>query len=442
MRTTIAEYSHHSMNSLWSPHHRVLIERTLWIHVMEQQARLGVPIPRKAISSYKDVLFDGDLDQISEIERKTKHDLRARLEHFNDQAGYCYAHLGLTSCDITDNATLIQIKGGLESIRRQVLETFDLLAGHIQATRDTVCVARTHNQPAQFTLLGKRFATIADELFMADGALLLAINALPFRGMVGAVGTAEDLRCLLGEGGVDQLNSALREKLRFQTYYHSTGQVYHRSDDLPWVSALKQVAAVAANLARLIRLESSSGRMWEHFEDGQVGSSAMPHKKNPINSERICGLQTVVYGFANMIETASWQQWYEGDVSDSITRRIAIPGVFQATDAILRSMVWVLRNLEISRAAVEEDVTDQWHNLKTSELLSTAIAQGHDRDNAYRVIREWASGGHPVNKLDETGLSMETVTDVLESEPQLHEAQAQIQRVLNMIEEVRSHALG
>lgn len=437
MRTRIDDYASIEMRTVWSPEYRIRMERELWVLVMELQANLGVLIPEEAIETYREIAEAGlppnVLRQIGTVEETTKHDLQARLAFFNRQAGHSYAHWGLTSCDITENATLLQIRNSLEWLMGQVRRVLTLLAGHIEATRDVVVAARTHNQPAQATLLGKRFATVADELLSALGTVEFAYSSLPCRGLTGAVGTAQDLVTLVGgQAEFQNLNADFIEGLGFKARKSSQGQIYSRSEDLLYTAAVQHVVAGCVNLARMVRLESAYPRMWENFDDGQVGSSAMPHKRNPIRSERICGLGMVLQGYATMITSTAGQQWYEGDVSDSVTRRVALPGLFMTADAVLDNTAQLLQGLDLSKDAYEAETTQWQRALRTGDVLSAALLAGADRSDAYRAIQD--------ERIDGTGLTEQQVLKIMDKPFELPEAQAQIDEVLQLIKEANDRA--
>lgn len=437
MRTRIDEYATEGINAIWSPEHRIRLERDLWVLVMELQQNAGVPIPEEAIKDYVAIaraLPTNVLQQIAIIEQVTNHDLQARLSFFNKQAGHTYAHWGLTSCDITENATLLQVRHSIEYLMPQIRWVLSLLATHIEATRDIVCVARTHNQPAQATLLGKRFATVASELLSGLGTLDFANSAMPCRGLTGAVGTGQDLVTLLGsQETYARLNDAFVAELGFRVHNISQGQIYSRSEDLMWIAALQHIVAACVNLARMVRLESAEPRMWESFEDGQVGSSAMPHKRNPIRSERICGLGTVLQGYQTMLTSLAGQQWYEGDVSDSVTRRVALPGIFQTVDAVLDNTAHLLQDLDLSRDAYEAE-TEEWRRaLRTGDVLSAALRNGANRDEVYRAVQDSRPFPPP-------GLTEEETYKIQRRPFELPEAQVQIDEVLAVIEEATSVA--
>jgi adenylosuccinate lyase len=431
VRYSINAYCSKGMNEVWSPTHRVKVERHLWVLVMELQQKCGVEIPTEAIADYRRVCGDGDLNRICEIELETRHDLRARLQHFNEQAGHNYAHWGLTSCDITDNATQLQIRQAIGLLYGRVVDVLDLLRSHIEATRDTVAAARTHGQLAQVTLLGKRFATVADELLSALSAVKMCYNSMPCRGLVGAIGTAQDLVQLVGAENYQNLQAWFVDALEFDVRSSSLGQVYPRSDDSVLCSAVAALAAAPANLARLVRLEASHGRMWERFTDTQIGSSAMPHKCNPVTAERINGLVRVSQGYNAMIASTSGEQWWEGDVSDSVTRRIGLPGLFKAVDAVLLETNILLTGLDLDRSAYVAEVHDNLTDLNTGRVLSAALLAGADRDEAYEALRDnrvMALQGDD----SRLGLTRQQILDAA-YELELPAADAQIDEVLEVI---------
>lgn len=432
MRTQISDYASGAMVQVWSPDQRIYIERNLWILIMSLQQQAGVNIPVEAIEDYERIVEDINLVQIAEIEQKTGHDLRARLVAFNELAGHSYAHWGLTSCDVTDNATQVQIKLGLDLLRGKCFTVLRLLADHIRATRDVVCVARTHNLPAQATLLGKKFATVADEFLCGMADLTQAVEAMACRGLVGAVGTGQDLLDLLdGDlGKLERMNETFVRELGFSGQFLSVGQVYHRSEDAVLASTLCQLAAAPTNLARMVRLETGDGRMWEHFDDGQTGSSAMPHKRNSILSERICGLAPVIRGFSSMIQETSGATWYEGDVSDSVTRRVGLSGLFFAADAVLSNTVRLLEKLEIDKQAYADDLAENTFSISTGRILTDAIRRGVSRDYAYEVLQNYTDW---VNLSSRLGITRSQLVNLMERVP-LPEATRQIDQILDIID--------
>lgn len=444
MRNSIQQYASPEMRHIWSPEFRVLVEREIWILVMQLQVEAGVDIPKEAILDYIRVSDMIDLDRIREIEKETKHDLRARLVHFNEVAGHTYAHYGLTSCDITDNAVMDLVREAADHLDTQAQTLLSRLRDHIEASADLVCVARTHNQPAQLTTVGKRFATVADELLACLGRLQFERKAIACRGLVGAVGTGMDLAALLGSPENFRLvNLEFAQRFGYNCMMGSTGQTYHRSEDTAVAAAALSLTAACANLARMVRLETGYGRMWEIQTDGQVGSSAMPHKRNSITAERINGLANVAKGYYGMLSSSMGETWLEGDVSDSVVRRVALPGLFCAVDATLSNTIDLLKRLDLSKDAYRRDISEWGFAVRSGEVLAAAVKNGASRDEAYEHIRAWAVASRDLGKdpwssdpdmqFEVPGLTRAQVFEICDNEPDLTPIQDQIDLVLEVI---------
>lgn len=439
MRNSIMQYASEEMRFIWSPENRVITEREIWIKVMQLQAEAGVDIPASAISDYIRVSDQADLGRIQEIEQETKHDLRARLMHFNEQAGHTYAHYGLTSCDITDNATQDLVRDSVIHLNGECLVLLSVLRDHIEASSDIRCVARTHNRPAQLTTVGKRFATVADELLSGLGRMQFEQNAASCRGLVGAVGTGADLASLLG--GADffsDLNIRYASEMGYNCLAGSVGQVAHRSEDATLAGAALALSPACANLARMVRLETGYGRMWETQTEEQVGSSAMPHKRNSITAERINGLVNVAKSYYAMLTTTVGETWLEGDVSDSVTRRVALPGLFCALDAVLSNSIELLHKLDLSKDAYEEEVIEHGPEMASGGIMTEALRRGAARDEVYQTVKHWLASGRTIPTPPIPGLSDGEVLTALQIDPDLTTIQDQIGAVLGVID----NALG
>ena len=389
-------YASSAMRRIWSREEKVRRERLLWIEVMKAQSRHGVDISKDQIARYEQQVEKVDLQAIDERERILKHDVKARIEEFNHLAGLELVHLGLTSRDLTENVELVQIRDALKVVQSQAIGVLKTLAKKIDLYRNLVVVGRSHNVPAQLTTLGKRFATIADELLFALERLDSLIERLPLRGLRGPVGTTQDLHDLVGEGAV-KVESEIAESLNFKRVLDSTGQVYPRSIDFEVLSTLVQLSAAPANLAILVRLMSGAGLLSEGFKVGQVGSSAMPHKINARSSERINGLAVVLKGYLSMASEMSGDQWNEGDVSCSVVRRVALPDAFFAIDGILQTASTVISELEIFHETIAREVEEQLPFTSTTRLLMEAVKRGMGRENAHRLIQK-----HSLSALERT----------------------------------------
>src|SRR3954470_8682728 len=297
-----ARYASPDLAGIWSPEHKIVLERQLWIAVMKAQKDLGIAIPDGVVEAYEAVVDQVDLASIAARERVTRHDVKARIEEFCALAGHEHIHKGMTSRDLTENVEQLQIRMSLEHVRDRTVAVLARPARRAPAPAALVLTGRSHNVAAQATTLGKRFATAADELLVAYARLEDLRGRYPLRGIKGPVGTAQDMLDLLGgdAGKLARLEERVAAHLGFGGVFTSVGQVYPRSLDFDVLTALVQLGAAPSSLAMTIRLMAGAELATEGFKPGQVGSSAMPHKMNSRSAERINGLMVVLRGNASM----------------------------------------------------------------------------------------------------------------------------------------------
>jgi adenylosuccinate lyase len=385
-------YASEPMVELWSPERKVRLERELWVAVMAAQRDLGVDIPAEAIDDYRAVIDTVDLDSIEARERVSRHDVKARVEEFSALAGHEYAHMGMTSRDLTENVEQLQVRRALELVRDRMVTTLARLAERAAELATLVVAGRTHNVAAQATTLGKRFANAGEELLQAYHRVEDLLARYPLRGIKGPVGTQQDQRDLLGGDPalVDRLEQAVLAHLGFTGSLTNVGQVYPRSLDLDVVAALVQATAGPASLATSIRLMAGHELVTEGFAAGQVGSSAMPHKMNTRSSERVNGLAVVVRGYLSMVSELSGDQWNEGDVSCSVVRRVALPGAFLATDGLFETILAVLDGFGAYPAVAARELDRYLPFLATTKVMLAAVRRGVGREQAHEAIKQHA----------------------------------------------------
>ncbi|MBV9592635.1 MAG: adenylosuccinate lyase [Actinobacteria bacterium] len=389
-----ARYASTELAALWSPAHKIVLERQLWVAVLRAQQELGVGVPDGAIDAYQSIVDRGveavDLDSIAERERVTRHDVKARIEEFADLAGYEHIHKGMTSRDLTENVEQLQVRRSLTIVRHKCVALLAALARRAAEYDSLVMAGRSHNVAAQATTLGKRFATAADELLVALARLDDLIDRYPLRGIKGPVGTAQDMLDLL-DGDVEKLAELERRAaahLGFEHVLTSVGQVYPRSLDYDVVSALVQLAAAPSSLATTIRLMAGNELVTEGFRPGQVGSSAMPHKMNTRSAERVNGFAVILRGYASMVGELAGAQWNEGDVSCSVVRRVALPDAFFTMDGLLETMLTVLDEFGAFPAVIARELDRYLPFLATTKVLMAAVRAGAGRETAYEVIKQ------------------------------------------------------
>ena len=387
-----SRYASSELVELWSPAHKVVLERQLWIAVLKAQRELGVDVPDGVVEAYEAVVDNVDLSSIEARERVTRHDVKARIEEFSALAGHEHIHKGMTSRDLTENVEQLQIRNSLDLVHDRMVAAVTRLGRMAAEHASLAIVGRSHNVPAQVTTLGKRWATAGDELLVALARVEDLLRRYPLRGISGPMGTAQDQLDLLG-GDPDRLailQHAVARHLGFHETLGSTGQIYPRSLDLDVVSALVQAAAAPSSLATTIRLMSGHELVTEGFAAGQVGSSAMPHKMNARTSERISGLAVILSGHLTMVSGISGHQWNEGDVSDSVVRRVALPGAFFAIDGLYQACLTVLDEMAPFPAVIERELARELPFLATTKLLMAAVRAGVGREQAHEVIKEHA----------------------------------------------------
>ncbi|CAM2926536.1 adenylosuccinate lyase [Skermania piniformis] len=377
---------------MWSPEHKVVLERRLWLEVLRAQAELGVAVPDGVIADYERVLGAVDLASIAARERVTRHDVKARIEEFNALAGHEHVHKGMTSRDLTENIEQLQILESLRYVHAHGVAVAARLAERAVEYSATVLTGRSHNVAAQATTLGKRFASVADELLVALTRLAELIERYPLRGIKGPMGTGQDMLDLFDgdPAKVAELERRVATHLGFAQVLTSVGQIYPRSLDHDVVSALVQLGAAPSSFAHTIRLMAGHELVTEGFQPGQVGSSAMPHKMNTRSCERVNGLQVVLRGYAGMAAELAGAQWNEGDVFCSVVRRVALPDAFFAIDGMLETFLTVLAEFGAYPAVIARELDRYLPFLATTRILLAAVRAGVGREVSHEVIKEHA----------------------------------------------------
>ncbi len=386
-----SRYASPAMVELWSTEGKVVLERRLWLAVLRAQRELGVEVPDGVVEAYEAVVDRVDLHSIAARERVTRHDVKARIEEFSALAGHEHIHKAMTSRDLTENVEQLQVRDALVLVRCRMVTALARLAERASEHAELVMTGRSHNVPAQATTLGKRFANAGQELLVALGRVDDLLARYPLRGIKGPVGTQQDMLDLLGSPeAVDRLEASVAAHLGFEHTLTNVGQVYPRSLDLEVVSALVQVAAGPATLATTLRLMAGQELVTEGFKPGQVGSSAMPHKMNSRSCERVCGFAAILAGHLTMVGHLAGGQWNEGDVSDSVVRRVALPDAFYAIDGLFETFLTVLEEFGAYPAVIARELDRYLPFLATTKVLMAAVRAGVGRETAHEAIKEHA----------------------------------------------------
>lgn len=380
------------MVAIWSPESKVIAERRFWVAVLRAQQAAGVEIAPSVITDYEAVIETVDLGSIEARERVTKHDVKARIEEFCALAGHEHIHKGMTSRDLTENVEQLQVREALECVQVKaaaaLLRLGELAADH----RDLAIAGRSHNVAAQVTTVGKRAASVAEEMMIALERLDDLVGRSRLRGLKGPVGTQQDMLDLVDDNPdrVAAIEHDVAAHLGFTATFDSVGQVYPRSMDFDVISALVQLASGPANLAKTVRLMAGHELATEGFLPGQVGSTAMPHKMNARSSERIGGLLAILRGHLAMVGALIGDQWNEGDVSCSVVRRVALPDAFYAIDGLLETFLAVLNGFGAHPAVIDRELRRYLPFLATTKVLVAAVKAGAGREVAHEIIKEHA----------------------------------------------------
>jgi len=380
------------MLEMWSPDTRHGLWRRLWLALAEAERELGIPIPDEAIRQMRANLDKIDFKAVAAYEKRFRHDVMAHVHAFADVAPAAkpFIHLGATSAYVTDNADLILMRRGLNLLRDRLLEVLRSLAAFAERWRDQPTLGYTHLQPAQLTTVGKRATLWMQDLVLDIEDIDYRRRTLPFRGVKGTTGTQATFLELF-EGNhekVRRLDQMVTEKMSFPAPLPVTGQTYSRKLDAKVLSVVAGIATSAAKFSGDIRMLQAFGEMEEPFESEQIGSSAMAYKRNPMRSERIASLAR----FVNSLETNANQthavQYFERTLDDSANRRLVIPEMFLAADAILVLMANIASGLEVHPAVIERRVGVELPFMATEQLIVRAVKAGGDRQVVHETIRK------------------------------------------------------
>jgi adenylosuccinate lyase len=379
------------MQSLWGERRRIGLWRRLWLALMEAQRDLGLEIPAEAIAQLRAHLDDVDLAKVADHEKRLRHDVMAHIHALGDQApaARAFLHLGATSAYVTDNTDLILMREGLGILVGRLAAVLVALGKLARRYRALPCLAYTHFQPAQLTTVGKRVTLWMQDLALDAEELLHRIETLQFRGVKGTTGTQASFLELFNddEAKVRELDTRVSAKMGFTRVFAVTGQTYSRKQDAQVMAALAGIGASTAKFATDLRLLQHEGELLEPFESEQVGSSAMPYKRNPMRAERMTGLARFVIELAGNAWHTAAEQWLERTLDDSANRRLVIPEGFLATDAILVLATNVAAGLEVRETVIHRHVAETLPFLATERLLMRGVKAGGDRQRLHEVIR-------------------------------------------------------
>lgn len=383
------------MQAIFSPRRRFGLWRRLWLALAEAEQELGLPITEEQITQIRSHLdpTDAEFDRAAEHEKRLRHDVMAHVHTLGESAPAArpVIHLGATSQFVNCNAELIQLRDALGLVCVKTARIIDALADFAKTHRDTPCLAFTHYQPAQPITLGKRAAVWAYDLALCLERIESTRDNLRLRGVKGATGAQASFLSLF-EGDADKverLDRLVVEKMGFDPArrFLLTGQTYPRVFDAFVLSELGALAAVVHKICNDLRLLSNHKEIDEPFGDSQIGSSAMPFKRNPMRCERATGLCRFVMSMTQNAYNTAAAQWLERTLDDSANRRLSIPEPFLALDGALDLMHNVSAGLVVHEAAVRANLIAELPFLAAENLMMAAVKLGRDRQEVHEAIR-------------------------------------------------------
>jgi len=398
----IGRYASSQMSEIWSPQRKFSTWRRLWVALAEAEAELGLPITAAQIEQLRQHVDDIDFEAAARYERRLRHDVMAHVHTYGDACPEARAiiHLGATSCFVTDNADLLLLRESLELVRARTVAVIDRLATFARNYRNLPCLAFTHFQPAQPTTVGKRACLWAYDLSLDLAEMEHRLDSLKAHGSKGTTGTQASFLELFhaDHAKVRRLEELICRKMGFQQSYAVTGQTYPRKIDSQVLDVLSGIAQSAHKMATDLRLLAHRKEVEEPFEAEQVGSSAMPYKRNPMRCERICSLGRFVMSLPSSAAATAAVQWLERTLDDSANRRLVLPQACLAIDAVLLLCQNVASGLVVYPRVIAAHLAAELPFMATENILMAAVAAGGDRQDLHERIRRHSQAAAAVVK--------------------------------------------
>ena len=385
-------YASREMQYLFSPDKKFTTWRRLWIALARAEKALGLPISDEQIAEMEAHRDDINYDVAVAREKEVRHDVMAHVYAYGVQCPKAAGiiHLGATSCYVGDNTDIIIMKEALELVRKKLINVIALLAKFADSYKALPCLAYTHLQPAQLTTVGKRATLWINELYDDLCEVEHRISSLKLLGSKGTTGTqASFVELFDGDGEkIDRLESMIAEDMGFSACVPVSGQTYSRKTDYFVLSTLCGIAQTASKFANDLRILQSFKEMEEPFEKHQIGSSAMPYKRNPMRAERITALARYVMNDSLNPAFTAATQWFERTLDDSANRRIAVSEAFLGTDAILNLLLNVCDGLVVYPKVITARVMRELPFMATENIMMHAVKKGGDRQQLHEKLRE------------------------------------------------------
>src|SRR5438105_12399343 len=396
----VTRYASREMAELWGPQRKFSTWRRLWVALAEAEHELGLVkddgvtprITKAQLEALRAHVDDIDFARAETLEKQLRHDVMAHIRTYGEActSAQDIIHLGATSCYATDNTDLILMREGLSLLRDRLVGVIEALARFAHQWRNLATVGFTHFQPAQLTTVGKRAALWCYDFVLDLHELEHRLHTLRFRGAKGTTGTQASFLALFrgDQEKVKRLDQLVARKMGFEAVFPVTGQTYTRKLDSQVLDALSGIGQSAHKFGTDLRLLAHRQEIDEPFEAEQVGSSAMAYKRNPMRSERMCGLARFLTSLAVSAAQTAATQWLERTLDDSANRRLTLPQAFLAADAVLRLALNITNGLKVNPEVIARHVEREFPMMATEEILMQAVARGGDRQQLHERIRQ------------------------------------------------------
>ena len=441
-------YASKEMNQLWSNNEKYSTWRKLWVALAETEKELGLDITEEQIEEMRQNVNNIDYDIVAKREKECRHDVMAHVYEFGTKCPKAkpIIHLGATSCYVTDNTDIIIMRKSLGLIKQKLILVIDNLRKFADTYKGVPCLGYTHFQPAQLTTVGKRATLWIQDLLEDLNELEFVEANLKLLGCKGTTGTEESfMKLFKDEEKVKQIDKKITQKMGFNKAFAVSGQTYTRKVDSRVLNVLAGIAESCSKFANDMRLLQHEKELEEPFEKGQIGSSAMAYKRNPMRSERINSLSRHVIVLANDTKITASTQWLERTLDDSANKRICVPESFLATDAILKIYANITSNIVVYENSIRTNIMKEIPFMGTEEILMNAVLKGGDRQELHerirvhsmeagRQVKEFGKPNDLVKRIAEDesfGLNEEEILKILNPEHLCGRAENQVTDFLN-----------
>lgn len=424
-------YASKEMQYVFSADKKFQTWRRLWVALARAEMKLGLPVTKEQVEELEQHITDINYDVAEQREKEVRHDVMSHVYAYGVQCPKAKGiiHLGATSCYVGDNTDVIIMKDALQIVKRKLINVLALLADFAEQYKDMPALAYTHLQPAQLTTVGKRATLWMNEFLMDLEEIEYRIDHLKLLGSKGTTGTqASFVELFDGDTAkIKKLEKMIAEEMGFEEVVPVSGQTYSRKVDAQVVAALGGLAQSASKFSTDMRILQNFKEMEEPFEAHQIGSSAMPYKRNPMRSERITSLaRYVIIDTLNPAFTSA-TQWFERTLDDSANKRVSVAEAFLATDSILNILMNVCNGLVVYPKVIEQRVLKELPFMATENIMMEAVKKGGDRQELHEKLRTHSIAAAKVVK--EQGLENDLIERICADES-FHLTRSEIDGIL------------